>query len=99
MSEHVLTLLPSGETSTEALRAQPLNWSSQARQIHQSTLALKLGVLTLGKVLSHVTAARFPTLSQTKTHNLLVHVFPRPYVDFRDVARKVCAVLRLRWCW
>ena len=42
--------------------------------MHQSTLQLKLRVLTLGKVLPHYGALRYPTLSQMSSGLVLARI-------------------------
>ena len=59
-----MALLPSGTSSNEALRAEVKNWFAETQQIHQSTLRIKLLILTLGKQIPHFTAMANPTISQ-----------------------------------
>lgn len=69
-----LTLLPCGTTSNEALHAEIKSWFAQTQQIHQSTLKLKLEILTLAKMLPHYAAAKHPTLSQATSRNIMVRL-------------------------
>ncbi|CAE7796366.1 unnamed protein product [Symbiodinium sp. CCMP2592] len=69
-----LTLLPAGTSSNEALHAEIKNWFSRIQQIHQSTLQLKLSILTLSKQWPHFTALRNPTLSQMSGQSLLARL-------------------------
>ena len=57
----VLKLLSSGSTSNEALHAEINGWFRQTQQLHQSTLKLKLDILTLGKLVQHNSAMYRPT--------------------------------------
>ncbi|CAE7810254.1 unnamed protein product [Symbiodinium sp. CCMP2592] len=66
-----LALLPSGMSSNEALHAEVKNWFSETQQIHQSTLRLKLIILTIGKQIPHFLAMSNPTISQCSSRNLL----------------------------
>eukprot|EP00439_Symbiodinium_sp_Y106_P058484 s676_g8.t1 len=68
------TLLPSGTSSNEALHSEVKSWFRQTQQMHQSTLQLKLRVLTLGKVLPHYGALRYPTLSQMSSGLVLARI-------------------------
>ncbi|CAE7893205.1 unnamed protein product [Symbiodinium microadriaticum] len=69
-----LTLLPCGTTSNEALHAEIKGWFAQTQQIHQSTLKLKLEILTLAKMLPHYAAAKYPTLSQATSRHIIVRL-------------------------
>ncbi len=51
-----LSLLPSGTTSNEALHAEINRWFRTTAQMHQATLALKLRILNMGKLLAHNSA-------------------------------------------
>ena len=57
-------LLSSGTASNEALHAEINRWFKQTQMMHQSTLRLKLHVLTLAKLLSHNSAMYRPTTRQ-----------------------------------
>ena len=67
----MLALLPSGTSSNEALHAEVKNWFSETQRIHQSTLRLKLIMLTLGKQIPHFLAMINPTISQRSSRDLL----------------------------
>ncbi|CAE7429811.1 unnamed protein product, partial [Symbiodinium pilosum] len=88
-SRRVLALLPSGTSSNEALHAEVKNWFSETQQIHQSTLCLKLLMLTLGKQIPHFLAMAHPTISQCASRVLLARaVANSPWTD----------VARQSWC-
>jgi hypothetical protein len=57
-------LLASGTTGNEALHAELNNWFRQTQQLHQSTLKLKLHILTLRKLIAHNSALFQPTSRQ-----------------------------------
>ena len=67
-------MLPSGTSSNEALHAEIKIWFLQTQQIHQSTLQLKLNILTFGKQWPHFAALRRPTLSQMSSQNVLARL-------------------------
>ena len=54
-------MLPSGSASNEALRSEINNLFPQTQHIHQATLALKLDMMALGKLLTHNLAMYHPT--------------------------------------
>ena len=64
-------LLPVGTTSNESLHAEINAWFRQTQGIHQSTLKLKLGILTLSKLLSHNAALYSPTARQMLSSQVL----------------------------
>ena len=57
-------LLPAGTTSNEALHAEVRAWFRETQQMHKSTLAIKLRILHLAKLLSHHAGMYRPTLRQ-----------------------------------
>ena len=57
-------LLPSGTSSNEALHAQINSWSKSIRNLHQSTLRLKLEIMHFGKLLAHHVCCCYPALRQ-----------------------------------
>lgn len=64
-------LLPVGTTSNESLHAEINGWFRQTQSIHQSTLKLKLGILTLSKLLSHNAALYSPAARQMMSSQVL----------------------------
>ena len=77
-----LALLPSGTSSNEALHAEVKNWFSETQQMHQSTLRLKLLILTLGKQIPHFLAMSNPTISQCSSRILLARALANsPWTD------------------
>ncbi len=64
-------LLPSGTSSNEALHAEVNKWFRQTQQIHQSTLKLKLTILSFAKLVSHTCAMYRPTLRQMPSSSVL----------------------------
>ena len=64
-------LLPVGTTSNESLHAEINGWFRQRQSIHQSTLKLKLDILTLSKLLSHNAALYSPTARQMMSSQVL----------------------------
>ncbi|CAE7280042.1 ABCB1 [Symbiodinium necroappetens] len=71
LSRRVLALLPSGTSSNEALHSEVKNWFAETQQIHQSTLRMKLLILTLGKQIPHFHAMANPTISQCSSRILM----------------------------
>ena len=71
-------LLPSGTTANEALHAELSAWYKQVQQMHRSTLALKLGTQTIGKLLSHQTALHWPTTVQMPHAMVLAAATTKP---------------------
>ena len=69
-----LSLLPCGTASNEALHAEVKSGFLQTQQIHQSTLQLKLHILSSGKMLAHDAAMNFPALKQTPSSMVLARV-------------------------
>ena len=59
-----VSLMPSGTTSNEALHNEVKQAFRQTVRLHQSTMATKLAVLSLGKLLTHTLAARHCTARQ-----------------------------------
>ena len=64
-------LLPSGTSSNEALHSQVNAWTKSIRNLHQSTLKLKLEVMQFGKLLTHHVACCYPCVRQTSESILL----------------------------
>ena len=71
-------LLLSGTTANEALHAELNAWYRQVQQMHRSTLALKLGMQTIGKLLSHQTALHWPTTVQMPHAMVLAAATTKP---------------------
>ena len=57
-------LLPSGTTSNEALHAELKQAFRQHVRVHQATLATKMEIFSLGKLMTHTLAAYRPTTRQ-----------------------------------
>ena len=73
-----LPLLASGSTSNESLHHEINGWFRQIQTMHQSTMALKLRVLTLRKQLPHFSAMCWPTTQQLSPDVVLVRSIGRP---------------------
>ena len=71
MSPEKLVLLAVGTTSNESLHAEIKNWFRTIQMMHQSTLQLKLLILTLRKQIPHVAALLHPTLRQMAANIVL----------------------------
>ena len=67
----LLSLLPSGTASNEALHAEMRAWFRQIQSMHQSSLHLKCCVFRLRKLLEHNTAMYRPTTSQLAPGHVL----------------------------
>ena len=70
LAPHERCLLPSGTTSSEALRSEINSRTRSTHEVHRSTLKLKLQVLTLGRQLSHHLASCFLAARQTAERRL-----------------------------
>ena len=71
-----LTLLPCGTASNEALHAEIKAWFRPIQRLHQSTLKLKLRVLTIAKLLAHNRAMYTPTTRQLPSAMVLARALP-----------------------
>jgi len=78
-------LLSSGTASNEALHAEVNRWFKETQMMHQTTLKLKLYILTLGKLIAHNSAMYMPTTRQ----------FPSSCV----LARAVCGSIWTNSSW
>ena len=78
LDHRLLSLLPSGTTSNEALHAEINSWFRQTQSVHKSTLRLKLLVMRTAKVLCHDAAMRFPTARQMSYGVVLARCSARP---------------------
>jgi hypothetical protein len=87
-----LSLLSSGTTSNEALHSEINNWFRQAQQMHRSTLALKLQILSLGKLISHNSALYRPTTRQIRSNLVLARALSKEVWSTADW-RKWCRQL------
>ena len=65
MSNSQIALLPSGTTSNESLHAEINSWTRVNREVHRSTLHLKLNSIFFGKQLGHHIATFYPHARQT----------------------------------
>ena len=81
MDQRKLALLPSGSASNESLHAELNSWFRQTRQVHQSTLRLKLRVLGAAKLLAHDSAMHATTSRQMPASQVLARVAARPLFD------------------
>jgi hypothetical protein len=72
------SLLHSGTTSNEALHAEINNWFRQTQQIHQSTVQLKLQIMSLAKLIEHNNAMYRPTSRQMSASTLLARSLACP---------------------
>ncbi|OLP90647.1 Myotubularin-related protein 2 [Symbiodinium microadriaticum] len=68
---HVLWPKGAGSAAVRALHSEVKNWFSETQQIHQSTLRMKLLILTLGKQIPHFHAMANPTISQCSSRILM----------------------------
>lgn len=64
-------LLSSGTASNEALHAEVNRWFKETQMMHQTTLKLKLYILTLGKLIAHNSAMYMPTTRQFPSSTVL----------------------------
>jgi hypothetical protein len=64
-------MLPAGTTSNESLHAKMNSWFLQTQGLHQTTLKIKLSILTLSKLLSHNAALYSPTAAQLPSSQVL----------------------------
>ena len=71
-------LLASGTAANEALHAEINRWFRQTQQMHQSTLRLKLHILTLSKLVSHNAAMYRPTIRQLPSSIVLARSIGSP---------------------
>lgn len=78
LPEAVRVLLPSGTASNEALHAEINAWFRQVQQMHRSTLALKLRIQQLGKLIPHMVALHSPTSRQMPEGHLLARYLGNP---------------------
>jgi len=88
-----LGLLARGTMSNEALHAELNGWFRQIQQLHQSTLELKLRVLTLRKQLAHNSAMFHPTLKQLPANMVLAATLGAPLWE-ADAWQEWCAPLQ-----
>ena len=71
MSGPERALMPSGTASNEALHAEINSWGKSIRNLHKSTLRLKLIIMHFGKLLAHHVASCHPGIRQTSESVLL----------------------------
>lgn len=64
-------LLPVGTTSNESLHAEINGWFRQTQSLHPTTLKMKLGILTLSKLMAHNAALYSPTARQMLSSHVL----------------------------
>jgi len=88
-----LGLLARGTMANEALHAELNGWFRQIQQLHQSTLELKLRVLTLRKQLAHNSAMFHPTLKQMPANVVLAATLGAPLWE-DEAWREWCETLQ-----
>eukprot|EP00438_Fugacium_kawagutii_P009987 Skav234406 [mRNA] locus=scaffold873:377309:378793:+ [translate_table: standard] len=64
-------LLPSGTTSNESLHAEMKGWFRETQNLHQATLAIKLDVVHISKLLAHNSSLLSPTARQMPSSHVL----------------------------
>ena len=78
LPSHVLTLLPSGTTSNEALHAEINGWFRQTQQVYKASLRLKLRIMGLAKLMAHDACLHFPTIRQIQPAAVLARATANP---------------------